>query len=260
MSPSSGHPLAGRGEAESWFLERGLPAVLTARGRWRRLWSRSAPILAAYATVQACTVPIYLITGGHDVDIAGNPSTSEWVLLVIIAAILPLSTLVGWLVSRLSHNRARATAAVAAVVVVEFVVVYERGGLSEAVQAGLVVVVILALTVTGVGSVVGWALRMMLSHLTTVGALAVRALPVVLLTALVFFNTYVWLMAATINGKRLGLAMVFLVSIAAAFSSYRTPMNASDRCCGRRQRSPRTLTRWPARRLQPCRIRRPTPH
>jgi hypothetical protein len=57
----------------------------------------------------------------------------------------------------------------------------------------------------------------MVSHLATVGALVVRALPVVLLTALVFFNTYVWLMAATINGKRLLLAMVFLVGIAAAF-------------------------------------------
>jgi hypothetical protein len=58
---------------------------------------------------------------------------------------------------------------------------------------------------------------MILSHLATVGALAVRALPVVLLTALVFFNGYVWLMAATISGDRLGLAMGFLVSIAAAF-------------------------------------------
>ena len=58
---------------------------------------------------------------------------------------------------------------------------------------------------------------MTLSHLATVGALAVRALPVVLLTALVFFNTYVWLMAATISGQRLWLAMHFLVAIAAAF-------------------------------------------
>lgn len=61
------------------------------------------------------------------------------------------------------------------------------------------------------------AVRMMLSHFAMVGALAVRALPVVLLTALVFFNTYVWLMAATISGNRLGLAIAFLVSIAAAF-------------------------------------------
>ncbi|MGO9386245.1 MAG: hypothetical protein ACLP4W_30345, partial [Mycobacterium sp.] len=37
----------GSAAAESWFLERGLPSVLTRRARWRRLWPRSAPMLAA---------------------------------------------------------------------------------------------------------------------------------------------------------------------------------------------------------------------
>jgi hypothetical protein len=77
--------------------------------------------------------------------------------------------------------------------------------------------VVLILTGLGVGSVLGWAVRITLSHLASVGALAVRALPVVLLTALVFFNTYVWIMAATISGMRLLIAMVFLVSLAAVF-------------------------------------------
>jgi hypothetical protein len=40
--------------AECWFLERGLPSVLTGRARWRRLFRRSAPVLAAYAALQAC--------------------------------------------------------------------------------------------------------------------------------------------------------------------------------------------------------------
>ena len=84
-------------------------------------------------------------------------------------------------------------------------------------QSAIIIVVVLILTGLGVGSVLGWAVRMTLSHLASVGALAVRALPVVLLTALVFFNTYVWLMAATINGARLVLAMVFLTGIAAVF-------------------------------------------
>jgi hypothetical protein len=90
-------------------------------------------------------------------------------------------------------------------------------GLSQLAQDAVVVAIVLILTGCGAGSVVGWAVRMMLSHLATVGALTIRALPVVLLTALVFFNGYVWLMAATISGDRLGLAMAFLVSIAAAF-------------------------------------------
>ena len=204
------------GAAESWFLERGLPSVLTRRARWRRLWQRSAPMLAAYATLQACTLPVYLITGGHDVEITGTPTTSELIVLAIIGLSLPLMALVGWLVSRSRSGRTRAAVASASVLLVACVEVGTADA-AQLPQQAAVLAVVLILTGLGVGSVVGWAVRMMLSHFAMVGALAVRALPVVLLTALVFFNTYVWLMAATISGNRLGLAMAFLVSIAAVF-------------------------------------------
>src|SRR6516165_6448981 len=202
--------------AESWFLERGLPSVLTRRARWRRLWPRSAPILAAYGALQVCTLSLYLITGGHDVIITGEPTTSKLIVLTIIGLALPLMAVVGWLVSRSRSGRTRAGIATIAVVVVACVAA-TVGGPTQLLQEAVVVAAVLILTGCGVGSVVAWAVRMMLSHLATAGALAVRALPVVLLTALVFFNTYVWLMAATISGNRLGLAMAFLVSIAGAF-------------------------------------------
>lgn len=173
-------------------------------------------MLAAYATLQACVLPVYLVTGGHDVEITGTPTTSEWVVLTIVGVSLPLMALVGWLVSRSRNGRARATIATASVLVVVCVAVATADA-AQLPQQAAIVAVVLILTGFGVGSVVGWAVRMMLSHFAMVGALAVRALPVVLLTALVFFNTYVWLMAATISGNRLGLAMAFLVSIAAAF-------------------------------------------
>ncbi len=207
---------AGGAAAESWFLERGLPSVLTRRARWRRLWPRSAPVLAAYGTLQACILPVYLITGGHDVEITGEPTTPELIVLAIIGLALPLMALVGWLVSRSRSGRTRAGIATAAAVVVASVAAIVDGP-TRLPQEAVVVAAALILTGCGVGSVVGWAVRMMLSHLAMVGALVVRALPVVLLTALVFFNTYVWLMAATISGNRLGLAMAFLISIAAAF-------------------------------------------
>ncbi|WP_120312571.1 hypothetical protein [Mycobacterium mantenii] len=199
--------------AESWFLERGLPSVLIRRARWRRLWTRSAPVLAAYAALQACVLAVYLITGGHDVEISGEPTTSELAVLVLLALALPSMAVVGWLVSRSRSHKTRTAIATLAVLAVACVGVT----VGDVVQEAVVVVVVLILTGSGIGSVVGWAVRMMLSHLATVGALAVRALPVVLLTALVFFNTYVWLMAATISGNRLALAMAFLVAIAAAF-------------------------------------------
>jgi hypothetical protein len=173
-------------------------------------------MLAAYATLQGSILPVYLITGGHDVEITGTPTTSEWAVLAIVGLSLPLMALVGWLVSWSRNGRARAAIATASVLVVACVGV-TTGDAAQLPQQAAVVAVVLILTGFGVGSVVGWAVRMMLSHFAMVGALAVRALPVVLLTALVFFNTYVWLMAATISGNRLGMAMAFLVSIAAAF-------------------------------------------
>jgi hypothetical protein len=209
-------PASATAEAESWFLQRGLPAVLTARGRWRRLWSRSAPVLAAYATFQGCGIPIFLLVGSHDVEIDGMPTTTEWVVIGIVAAAIPVSFLVGWLVARLTRHRVRAAVGMAAAVVI-LVAGYFNADLTSLPQSAILIVVVLALTGLGIGSVLGWAVRMTLTHLASVGGLAVRALPVVLLTALVFFNTYVWLMAATINGTRLVLAMVFLTGIAAVF-------------------------------------------
>lgn len=170
-------------------------------------------MLAAYAALQSCILAVYLITGGHDVEISGEPTTSEVAILVILALALPLMAVTGWLVSRSRRRKTCTAIAMLSVLAVACV----GATVGDVAQEAVLVVAVLILTGSGIGSVLGWAVGMMLSHLATVGALAVRALPVVLLTALVFFNTYVWLMAATISGNRLALAMAFLVSIAAAF-------------------------------------------
>src|SRR6202012_2685828 len=94
-----GRRVSASAAAETWFLERGLPFVLTRRARWRRLWTRAAPVVASYGALQACILAVYLITGGHDVEITGEPTTSELVVLVILGLSLPLLFVVGWLVS-----------------------------------------------------------------------------------------------------------------------------------------------------------------
>jgi hypothetical protein len=202
--------------AESWFLRRGLPSVLTTRARWRRLWPRSAPMLAAYGTLQVCVLAVFSIVGGGDIEITDNPTPAEWVVLGIVALALPLMALVGWLVSRLRGTGSRTVAAGISVLIVACKALIVTG-VSELLQEAIVIAAVLLLTGCGVGSVVAWAVRMTFEHLSTVGTLAIRALPIVLLTALVFFNTYVWLMAATINGRRLSLALAFLLAIAGAF-------------------------------------------
>jgi hypothetical protein len=167
--------------AETWFLARGLPMVLTPRARWRRLWLRSAPMLAAYATAEGCELAIYLITGDRHVDIVGDPSAVEWGRLAIMLAALPLAALVGWLVARSSGGRTRTVAAVVAVAFASIAGSIEDGPV-HLLGIAVLVAVVLSLTAGGVGAVLGWAVRMTLSHLTAVGIIAVKALPVVLLT------------------------------------------------------------------------------
>ena len=173
-------------------------------------------MLAAYATAEGCKFAIYAITGNRNVDIVGNPTTVEWGLLAIIAATPPLAAVVGWRVSRLSGSRTRAVAAAIAVAFAAMVGFIEDGPPHLLVMAVLVALVLI-LTACGVGAVLGWAVRMTLSHLTAVGTMTVRALPLVMLTVLMFFNTYAWIMAATISRRRLWLALLFLLTIAAAF-------------------------------------------
>lgn len=173
-------------------------------------------MLAAYATLHCWTLPILLVADPDNIVIEGQLTPRDWFLLALIGLAPVAMTVVGWLVSRISDRRKRALASTVALILVGTVIAIQNGPRHLGNAAGTAAVFML-LTGLGVGSVAGWSVRMTLSHLTTVGGLAVRALPVVLLTTLVFFNGNVWLMSATITGERLALAMAFLVGIAAAF-------------------------------------------
>jgi hypothetical protein len=208
--------------AESWFLARGLPAVLTRRGRWRRLWRRSAPLLAGTATLAVCADVIASAAGNRtiDIDIDVDPTPSELVILAVLALMIPLSFLVGWLVSRITTPRHRRLASTVAVVATLATGVH-NGPNADRVEAvvatAVLVTLIMVLTGLGVGSVVGWALRLTISNLATIGELMARALPVVLLTVLVFFNGYVWSMATKISRERMWLVIGFMAFLAIAF-------------------------------------------
>jgi hypothetical protein len=212
--------VAQRRAADRWFLERGLPAVLRPGALVRRLWPRSAPTLAAFAVFMANSILIVLITGKHTIDIDGQPTRTEWFVLGLLVLVLPVAATVGWRVSRIRSVRIRTLVAFVSVGVV--VAGGILGGpspriLTNLVVEGIVIVIVLALTACGAGSILGWGLRTAMDNLASIGALFVRALPVVLLTVLVFFNSYVWLMASIVSRPRLWLALLFLGLIAVAF-------------------------------------------
>jgi hypothetical protein len=209
--------IAARRAAERWFLDRGLPSVITRRARLRAIWPRSAPALAAFATLELCFLVIDLLTGRPTINIDSVDTTAvEWVVLTILALTLPLVSLVGWIVARMQSNRSQAIVSTVSVAVALASPAIEAK-MRLVIVTAIVIATILVLTVLGIGSVLGWALKLTLSQLKITGALMIRALPVVLLTVLVFFNTYVWIMSATISRARLWSAIAFLVVIAAVF-------------------------------------------
>ncbi|MEZ0355640.1 hypothetical protein [Mycobacterium sp. SA01] len=205
---------------ERWFLVRGLPAVVRRGALLRRIWGRSAPALAGVAVFAANSILVVTLSGKHTIDIDGRPTVAEGFLLALIVLVLPVAGLVGWLVSRIESPLARVVAADISVAVALLGCVF--GGPSPRIMVNLLLVgisiaVIVVATASGVGSIAGWAARDTMSNLALASGMFVRALPVVLLTFLVFFNTYVWLMAAIVSRERLWLAIGFLFAIAAAF-------------------------------------------
>ncbi|MBX7453012.1 hypothetical protein GR927_33950 [Mycolicibacterium sp. 3033] len=209
-----------RSAAEEWFLRRGLPAVLRPGTLVRGVWSRSAPALAAFAVSMGFSIVIVAVTGKHTIDIDGTPTRTEWFVLVIVVLVAPAAVTVGRLVSRITHRRRREAVSAVAVGVAGLAAVF--GGPSarvvvDVVVEGIVIAVILLATATGLGSVLGWAASVTLRNLASVGSLLLRALPVMLLTVLVFFNGPVWTMASTVSRARLWLALLFLFAIAASF-------------------------------------------
>ncbi len=232
--------VAQRRAADAWFLERGLPAVLRPGALVRRLWPRSAPALAAFAVFMANSILVVAISGKHTIDINGEPTRTEWFVLGLLVLVAPVAAVVGWRVSRITSVRDRTLVAFVSVGVV-----FAGGVLggpsprvvTNLVVEGIVVVAALVLTACGVGSILGWGLRTAMDNLASIGALFVRALPVVLLTVLVFFNTYVWSMASTISRPRLWLALMFLGLIAIAFVTSATVDKVRPILSGSRQSS-----------------------
>jgi hypothetical protein len=209
-----------RRAADAWFLDRGLPAVLRPGALVRRLWPRSAPVLAGFAVFMANSALVVAVTGKHTIDIDGHPTRTEWFVLALLILVLPVAAVVGWLVSRISTVAGRTVAATVAVIVATVGGLF--GGPSPRILMdlffeGVVIAATLALTASGVGSILAWAVQMTTSNLAAAGSMVTRALPMLLLTILVFFNSPVWLMASTVSRRRLWLALAFLIVIAAVF-------------------------------------------
>jgi hypothetical protein len=212
--------VAARRAQERWFLDRGLPSVLTQRARLRAIWPRSAPFLAFSATLDVCSTATYQLTGRHEYYM-GAPIAVQRIGLVVALLALPAAAVIGWFVARMltDHSQAIISTVSAVIGIASGTVkgVTFEHHLARLIAGVVAVVLVLVLTASGLGSVIGWAVRLALTQIVAAWGLLIRALPVVLLSVLVFFNTAVWAMAASLSTARFGLALAIFVVVAAAF-------------------------------------------
>ena len=207
-------------EADRWFLRRGLPSAVPPGARWREIVPRSAPALVGWAVLMVLSLVATVASGDEDIDIDADPSPSQWLALAVLASLPVATALAGYSASRLAGGRGRWGVSVLAIVVGVASDWYGDDGFdagSDTLTNLVIVALILVATGTGVGSILGWSARVTLTQLRSAGRLMVRALPVVLLTVLVFFNTLVWTIATDLDALRMSLLVGFLALIAAAF-------------------------------------------
>ncbi|WP_234811820.1 hypothetical protein [Mycolicibacterium canariasense] len=201
-----------------WFLHRGLPLVLTRRVRSRALVERSAPMISAVGALTAVTMLLAEVTDER-------PDYGYAVRLGVIAVVLLVApfalTLLHRLDSRLGETgrRSGAWVVMAIFVVVMPVTVSGWTGAAAAEAPVFVLISLLAiwLTYLGFGSIAAWAFRFAWVQLGALGTLMSRALPLLMLTVVVYFTGELWQLAARMTRQRLWQTIGFLALVALVF-------------------------------------------
>ena len=201
-----------------WFLARGLPLVLTRRVRSRALIERSAPVVSGIGALIAVTAVIADFSDGR-------AAAADVVPLGIMAVVLAVAPFVLNLLHAAGTTRGEAGRRTAALLVMALFVIgfplADQGwsGLTLAEVAGFLIVAVLAvwLTYLGIGSIVLWAFRFAWVQFGALGTLMSRALPLLMLTVVVYFTGELWQLAARMTRQRLWQTIGFLALVAIAF-------------------------------------------
>ncbi|AMO61536.1 integral membrane protein [Mycolicibacterium phlei] len=205
-------------QVHEWFLHRGLPLVLTRRVRSGSLIERSAPMVSALGAIVALTMLLANLTGG-DVDV-------RYVLrLVVLTALLVAAPFGLHLLHRIGttlSEAGRRTSALIVMALFVFGLPFADSGFSgiaaaEAAAFALVALLAVWLTYLGIGSIVLWAFRFAWVQLGALGNLMSRALPLLMLTVVVYFTGELWQLAARMTRQRLWETIGFLAAVALLF-------------------------------------------
>ena len=201
-----------------WFLHRGLPLVLTRRVRSRDLIERSAPMVSGVGALTAVTMLLAEVTGDA-------PDYGYALRLGIIAVALVAAPFALYLLHRSGTTRGEAGRRTAALLVMAvFVVVmpvtasgWTRAAATEVPLFVLITLLAIWLTYLGFGSIASWAFRFAWVQLGALGTLMSRALPLLMLTVVVYFTGELWQLSARMTRQRLWQVIGFLALVALIF-------------------------------------------
>jgi hypothetical protein len=205
-------------QINDWFLGRGLPLVLTRRVRSRDLIVRSAPLVSGVGALTATTMLLAEVTGD-------DPHYGYAVRLGVIAAVLAAAPFALYLLHHSGTRLGKAGRRTAALLVMAIFVVITPvtvDGWSGAAAAEVPIFVLITLlaiwlTYIGFGSIALWAFRFASVQLGAAGSLLSRALPLLMLTVVVFFTGELWQLATRMTRQRLWQVIGYLALIALLF-------------------------------------------
>ena len=205
-------------QVHEWFLHRGLPLVLTRRVRSRALMARAAPAVAGVGALTAAVLLLAEWTGG-------DPQVVVLLRLAGITTVLAAAPFALEVLHRRSTTAARLgrrTTALAVMGIFVLVMPFAVSGLSAAALAEMpvfltVTVVTIWLTYIGLGSIALWAFRFAWEQVGALGTLLSRALPLLMLTVVVYFTGELWQLSARVTRERLWQTIGFLAAVALAF-------------------------------------------
>lgn len=201
-----------------WFLHRGLPLVLTRRVRSRALIDRSAPMVSGIGALIALTMTLTELTDG-------DPDYGYAIRLGVLTLALIAAPFALYLLHRSGTTRGEAGRRTAALLVMALFVLglpfadsgFSGIAMAEIVGFAFVAVLAIWLTYIGIGSIALWAFRFAWLQVGALGTLMSRALPLLMLTVVVYFTGELWQLAARMTRERLWQTIGFLAVVAILF-------------------------------------------
>ena len=201
-----------------WFLHRGLPLVLTRRVRSRALIERSAPMVSGVGAVISLTLLLGELT-------SGDPDFGYVIRLGVLTLLLTAAPFVLHLLHQTGTaigEAGRRSAALLVMALFVFGLPFAASGFSgfaaaEAFGFAIVAVLAIWLTYVGFGSIALWAFRFAWVQFGALGTLMSRALPLLMITVVVYFTGELWQLAARMTRQRLWQTIGFLAVVAIVF-------------------------------------------